>query len=172
MTSPYIGEIRVFGGNYAPQNWAFCDGRLLEISAYEVLYNLIGTTYGGNGVTNFALPNLCSRVPVHQGGSGYVIGMTGGAENVTLNDATMPVHSHSLYIASGSQVVSPDGGLFVSTASPQDGTLVYGKLTGSLTSLTVPTIQPAGGSQPHSNIQPYLGLNFIIALFGEWPPQG
>jgi microcystin-dependent protein len=172
MTSPYIGEIRLFGGSFAPQNWAFCNGALLPVQNFEPLFTLIGTTYGGDGVNNFALPNLCSRVPVHQGAGGYVMGMTGGQETVTLTDATMPVHNHPLYSAAGGQVQSPDGALLTTTASTQDGTLIYGTGSSNLTSLTSPTIQMSGGSQPHDNIQPYLALNFIIALYGIWPPQG
>lgn len=174
MTSPYVGEIRLFAGNFAPQDWAYCDGRLLPIDNYSTLFTLIGTSYGGDGVTNFALPNLSSRVPVHQGNGGgtpYLLGMTDGKESVTLTDATMPVHSHTLNTAAGGQVTSPDGALFSSVSSTQDGCLVYGTGTGNLTSLMAQTIQPSGTSQPHDNRQPYLALNFIISLYGEYPPR-
>lgn len=177
MGQPYIGEIRLFAGNFAPANWAFCDGRLLSIAEFEPLFNLIGTTYGGDGQTTFALPNLLSRVPIHFGpdgsGDNYVLGMSGGVENVTLTSAQVGAHNHALRaVNSGASVASPANAL-PGLAAPSSGLTPsqYGTLTAQLTTLTSASIGPSAGGQPHSNIQPYLAISFIISLYGIYPTQ-
>jgi microcystin-dependent protein len=166
----YLGEIRMFGGTFAPVGWAQCAGQLLQISLYEALYNLIGTTYGGDGVSTFGLPDLRGRVPVHHG-SGYVMGQSAGTERVALNSSQNPPHSHTLY---GS--VNP-----ATSNSPQNA--VAAAITGGGTTSAYDTAQPhspiapsaisaQGLSQPHENMQPYLCITFIIALEGVYPPQG
>jgi microcystin-dependent protein len=176
MASPYIGEIRLFAGNFAPLDWNFCDGSLLSISQYTALYNLIGTTYGGNGQTNFAVPDLRSRVPVHQGtgpGGTYTMGQSGGVETVTLTTSQMPQHTHPLNFANTGQVLAPSSNVIpaVATTGASLGPLgVYGPLPPN-TTLNPNTLKNDGGSQPHSNIQPYQALTFIIALFGIYPTQ-
>ena len=167
MSQPYVGEIRIFAGNFAPSGWAFCNGAILPISENDVLFTLIGTTYGGDGQSTFALPNLSSRVPVHQG-PGFVIGQTGGVEQVTLTVNQIPAHGHVPQAAaggSGNPANSPannvwngwTGGQF--TAPPPTVAMAPGAL------------QSSGGSQPHDNMLPFLTINFIISLFGIFPSQ-
>jgi microcystin-dependent protein len=163
MSDPYIGEIRMFGGTFAPVGWQLCQGQLLPISQYDALFTLIGTTYGGDGQNTFALPNLSSRLPVHQG-PGYVLGQAAGAESVTLSSGQLPGHTH--VPAGSSQPASttdPANAVWAnwsdkaySTATPSD----------TMTSLPV-----QGGSQPHDNMSPFLAVNFIIATEGIFPPQ-
>ena len=166
MASPYIGEIRMFGGNFAPLGWAFCNGQLLPIDQNDALYNLIGTTYGGDGQTTFALPNLQSRVPVHQG-PGFVLGQQGGEESVTLTVSQIPAHSHALNADenSGTQL-SPTNNILAQTQNP----LMYRAIAPAL-AMNPSSVQSAGGSQPHDNMIPFLVVNFIISLFGEFPSQ-
>jgi microcystin-dependent protein len=176
MGQPYVGEIRLFGGNFAPAGWAFCDGALISISQNSVLFQLIGTTYGGDGQQTFALPNLQSRLPVHQGtapGGTYTIGQTAGVETVTLSTQQMPSHNHLVNAATSQQVLSPSGSFPANATSPtQAGVLVYDVATPPpAVKLNPATIQLSGGSQPHSNIQPYLALNFIISLYGIFPSR-
>jgi len=166
MSSPYVGEIRMFGGNFAPVGWAFCNGALLAIDQNAVLFQLIGTTYGGDGQQTFALPNLQSRVPVHQG-SGLVIGEISGSETVTLTTAQIPAHTHSLLVA-GVQADLPtaQGNLLgdaINNLTPYHAAGTVAMEANSLTS--------AGGNQPHNNLQPYLAINFILSLFGIFPSQ-
>ncbi|KAA0256356.1 phage tail protein [Acidobacteria bacterium ACD] len=169
MSSPYIGEIRLFAGNFAPLGWAFCDGSLIPISENDALFNLIGTTYGGDGQQTFALPDLRGRAPVHQGtGPGlgtYVIGQSGGVENVTLTQNQMPVHSHAqLATEISAQNPQPEGGI------PAQSTTVQPYLTDAgQVALSPNAVSPAGGSQPHGNMQPFLCVSFIISLFGIFP---
>jgi len=164
MAQPYIGEIRMFAGNFAPAGWMFCEGQLLPISENEALFQLIGTTYGGNGETNFALPDLRGRIPIHQG-NGFVLGETGGAEEITLTVNQIPAHSHSLFASnSPAQESQPDGNLLGRT------TQGYGYSTEAPSvNMSPASISPVGGSQPHTNFQPYLCVNFIISLFGIFP---
>ena len=170
MGNPYVGEIRIFAGNFAPVNWAFCDGTILSIAQYDVLFNLLGTTYGGNGQTTFALPDLRSRVPLHMGqGSGlssYSLGQNAGVESVNLITAQLPQHNHSLTVSGSSGTAgSPRG-----NSPGVSGTAsIYrvGTATDVLSQKALPTL--TGGSQAHSNIQPLLALNFIIALYGIYP---
>lgn len=172
MGSPYVGEIRLFAGTFAPVNWQFCDGRQLPISGYEALYNLIGTTYGGDGIQTFALPNLASRVPVHQGTSStgtYVMGQVAGTENVTITEQTMPIHTHSINVTSAGQTASPLNALPAITGGGPANSYVYGGGTAKPTTLLPATIGFAGGSLPHENLQPYLCATFIISLYGIYP---
>lgn len=165
MSSPYVGEIRMFGGNFAPVGWALCQGQLLAISEFETLFNLIGTTYGGDGVSTFALPNLASRVPVHQGGT-FVIGQLGGQETVTLTVPQLPSHNH-VPLANGTAGQSaPTNNVWAQQASLNH----FSSATPNLQMASV-AIGNAGGSQPHDNMLPYLAVNFIIALFGVFPTQ-
>lgn len=171
MSNPYVGEIRMFGGNFAPAGWAFCSGQLLPISENDVLFNLIGTTYGGDGQETFALPNLQSRVPVHSGtgpgGLTYQLGEQGGVESVTLTTNQIPVHSHPM-VASTADANSPNPGGNV-LAQPVTTTPYFNDIPN--TTLNGSAIAPVGGSQPHENMQPYLAVNFIISLFGIFPHQ-
>jgi microcystin-dependent protein len=174
MGSPYIGEIRMFAGNFAPAGWLFCDGSLLPISENETLFNLIGTTYGGDGQTTFALPNLCSRVPVHQGtcsadGIIYPLGEGQGVENVTLTVNQIPIHNHTVTAASNN---AQDPGAQANVLSTATSMNVYVNDQGQPSeALSASSIAPTGGSQPHSNIQPFLCINFIISQFGVYPPR-
>lgn len=166
MSQPYVGEIRMFGGNFAPAGWAFCDGQLMPISENEVLFQIIGTTYGGDGESTFALPNLQSRFPMHQG-NGFVVGEMAGTEQETLTVNQIPSHSHA-YLASTdlADEATPGGNLF---AQPTTVTL-YIEDTPAV-NLAPQALGLTGGSQPHDNMQPYLVINFIISLFGIFPSQ-
>jgi microcystin-dependent protein len=174
MAQPYIGEIRLFGGNFPPAGWAFCDGSLLGISGNETLFQLIGTTYGGNGQTTFGLPNLQSRVPIHQGTGGggtYVMAQASGVETVTLTTGQMPQHNHLVNAAASGQQLSPSNAYPANATSPkQAGVLVY-EAPPPGSKLNAATVQSAGGSQPHDNIQPYVAISYIIALIGVFPSQ-
>jgi microcystin-dependent protein len=170
VSDPYLGEIRMFGGNFAPLGWAFCDGRLLPIADNDALYILIGTTYGGDGQETFALPDLRGRSPLHQGtnaGTTFVLGGNGGAEEVTLTAQQIPAHSHPFLAANvqGDQI-SPAGNLPARSfnVTPYLNGAPDGNMLNTAVALT-------GGSQPHENRQPYLGINFIIALAGLFPQQ-
>lgn len=170
MANPYVGEIRLFAGNFAPVGWFLCQGQTLPISEYEVLYTLIGTTYGGDGQQTFNLPNLASRVPVHQGslagGGTYVLGQTGGAEQVILTTNQIAAHSHpaSCSAANGTGG-SPAGSVLAASA-----TALYTVVSPS-GAMNGASIAPSGGSLPHENRPPYLALNFIIAWAGIYPTQ-
>jgi microcystin-dependent protein len=173
VSNPYVGEIRLFAGNFAPAGWAFCAGQLQPISENETLFNLIGTTYGGDGQETFALPNLCGRVPVHQGqGTGitqnYQIGEQGGVESVTLTVQTTPIHTHPLVASTNvAQDTNPSGKVVGQIGG---GALPYIQDSPD-TGLNAAAITPVGGSQPHENMQPYLCVSFIISLFGIFPSQ-
>jgi microcystin-dependent protein len=166
MAQPYVGEIRMFGGTFAPAGWMLCDGQLLPISENETLFQLIGTTYGGDGESTFALPNLQSRVPLHQG-NGFILAQTGGVESVTLSTAQMTSHTHAL-LATINQGTQNQANNNLLAQSPTQNAFPYGSDVPPAT-LNVNTISPVGGSQPHENLQPYLALNFIISLFGIFP---
>lgn len=165
MPEPFVGEIRLFAGNFAPSGWAFCDGQLLPISEYEVLFNLIGTTYGGDGVNTFALPDLRGRVPVHQG-QGSTLGQPGGLETVALAAQQMPPHTHAL-LASMDPAISPNpqGQVLARTVSSTP----YFQDPNPAIPLAAASLSPAGGSQPHDNVQPFQCLNFILSLYGVFP---
>jgi microcystin-dependent protein len=176
MSTPYVGEIRLFGGNYAPLGWAFCNGALLSIPSNDVLFALIGTTYGGDGTTTFALPDLRGRLPVHQNASTYVMGQTAGVENVTLTTAQIPAHSHALNATTATgNVTTPGATVMLATpVEPGVKTTLYvvpGTSTVNLTPMAPASIGSTGGSQPHSNMMPTLGLNYIIALQGVFPSR-
>jgi microcystin-dependent protein len=164
MGQPYVGEIRMFAGNFAPNGWALCQGQTMPIAENETLFQLIGTTYGGDGQQTFNLPDLASRVPVHQGGS-YLLGQGGGVESVTLSIAQLPPHNHgfmaSAAIATGT---NPGNNLIANSQGAQP--YIQESPDGNL---NPNSIGPAGGNQAHTNIQPVLCINFIISLFGIYP---
>ncbi len=166
MSQPYVGEIRMFAGNFAPAGWMFCEGQLLSIAENETLFNLIGTTYGGDGQTTFALPDLRGRLPIHQG-SGFTLAQTGGVESVTLTTGQIPAHSHP-FLASGNQASSTNPVNQV-PAITQAATITPYGTDNPLVQLNSASIGPVGGSQPHDNFQPYLCIDFIISLFGVYP---
>ena len=171
MAQPYVGEIRMFAGNFAPAGWMLCQGQTLPISENEVLFQLIGTTYGGDGESTFNLPNLSSRIPLHMGngpdGVNYQIGEMAGVESVTLTTQQIPAHTHP-FTASQSPGTSNNPGNAVVGSSPS--VQMFFGLTPS-NAMAPQSIGPAGGSQPHENMQPFLCLNFIISLFGLFPSQ-
>lgn len=169
MSDPYVGEIRMFGGNFAPMDWMFCNGQLLSISEYEALFQLIGTTYGGDGVTNFALPNLQGRVPIHQG-SGYTMGQAAGTEVVTLTTQQIPAHTHVWTAkAQDAEGGDPTG----AQLGQGSGFPIYGAANpAKAVQMASQTVAPSGGSQPHDNVQPFLCVSFIIAVNGIYPQQG
>jgi microcystin-dependent protein len=167
VSSPFVGEIRMFGGNFAPQDWAFCDGSLLSIAQNQALFALIGTTYGGDGVQTFALPDLRGRVPVHQG-SGFPVGQVGGAEQVTLVAGQLPAHAHTLLAsAAPAQATAEPGGSLTAIASAP----LYSVPGAQLLAMEAGAVGLAGGSQAHDNVAPFLCVNFIISLFGIFPSQ-
>src|SRR5437899_1937388 len=166
MSSPFIGEIRMFGGNFAPVGWAFCNGQLMPIDQNDALFNLIGTTYGGDGQTTFALPDLQSRVPVHVG-PGFALGQSGGVESVTLTTSQIPAHSHvPQAFTDAGNLSSPAGGVWASS-SPST---LYDNTAPSI-AMAPAAIGSSGGSQPHDNMIPFLVVNFILSLFGIFPSQ-
>lgn len=166
MAQPYVGELRIFAGNFAPAGWMFCSGQLLPISEYETLFNLIGTTYGGDGQSTFALPDLRGRLPIHQGSS-YPLAQTGGAEEVTLSINQIPAHSHPMRGASGNgSQANPSGNVLASSTLVK---LYSGEAAD--TAMAATSITSVGGNQPHANFQRYLCVNYIISLFGIFPSQ-
>ena len=165
MAQPYVGEIRMFAGNFAPAGWMFCEGQLLPISDNETLFTLIGTTYGGDGESTFALPDLRGRIPIHQG-NGFILAETGGTEEITLTVNQIAAHSHPLLATTN----------VANQSSPLNNVLAQSS-TADLYIEDIPNVNLAptsigavGGSQPHTNFQPYLCINFIISLFGIFPP--
>jgi len=164
MGQPYVGEIRMFAGNFAPAGWLFCAGQSLPISENEVLFQLIGTMYGGDGESTFNLPDLQGRLPIHMG-NGFAQANAGGAEEITLTVNQIPAHSHPLIATTAiGTAASPQGAVLAASGSSN----VYRPAPGAA-ALATEAVGSAGGSQPHSNLQPYLGLNFIISLFGIFP---
>jgi len=170
MSQPYVGEIRLFGGNFAPLGWSFCNGSLLPISEYVALYQLIGTTYGGDGAANFALPDLRSRVPVGSA-AGYTLAQSGGAETVTLLAANMPAHNHALQTASAGAANGPSAQWPGVTSGSGLTATLYGSGTAQPVSFAPAAIAANPGGQPHANIQPYQAISYIISLFGIYPSQ-
>jgi microcystin-dependent protein len=166
MAQPYVGEIRMFAGNFAPAGWMFCEGQSLPISEYETLFNLIGTTYGGDGQNTFALPDLRGRIPIHFGNS-FTLAETGGVETVTLTVAQIPAHSHPFLASTGPGTVNTPSGN-VTAASPSVSLYIEDVPD---TNMSPNAVGSTGGSQPHSNFQPYLCVDFIISLFGIFPSQ-
>ena len=178
MGSPYVGEIRLFAGTFAPQGWATCDGQLLAIADNETLFNLIGTTYGGDGQSTFALPNLAYRVPIHIGSNGtstYSLAENGGVTSVTLTGNQLPVHSHPI-VADANDATSGDPtNRYFANASPVTAYTVPNSGANPdppvTRAMATTMLDVQGGSQPHSNLQPSLALTFIISLFGIYPSQ-
>ena len=169
MSTPYVGEIRMFGGNFAPQGWLLCDGSLLPISEYETLFSLIGTTYGGDGMSTFALPDLRGRIPAHMGiGPGlspYTIGEALGSETVTLTNQQIPSHTHAMSASTnvGGRTSPSNNVLARSTnADIYSGDAPSGAMAGT-------AVSTVGGSQPHGNLMPTLCVNFIISIYGIYP---
>ncbi len=165
MAQPYVGEIRMFGGNFAPAGWQYCDGSLLAIADYDTLFNLIGTTYGGDGQNTFAVPDLRGRLPVHQG-SGFVIGQLSGQELVTLTTNNTPSHTHALMASNDIPALSNPG----NNVTGQAAAKIY-RVGNPTTPLSPSSVSSVGGSQPHDNMQPFLCVSFIISLFGIFPSQ-
>ena len=167
MSTPYIGECRLVGFNFAPVNWSICNGATIAISENETLFALVGTTYGGDGVQTFQIPDLQGRVPVHQGPS-YVIGQRAGVENVTITTQTMPSHNHiTLCGTNAGSSNSPQNNLPATNAT----TKLYVTTGAPDAPMNGAMIGLAGGSQPHENMQPFLVMNWIISLFGVFPTQ-
>ena len=174
MADPFVAEIRIFPFNFAPKGWAFCDGQLLPLSQNTALFSLLGTTYGGDGKSNFALPNMQGNAPMHPGqGPGlslHDLGETGGSETVSLLESEIPSHSHAMrasgdvadnLVAVGNMLAKPLG----------RGNSLYNTTTSPLATMSDNAVAPAGGDQPHNNLMPYLTLNFNIALQGVYPPR-
>ena len=166
MAQPYVGEIRMFAGNFAPAGWMFCEGQLLPISENETLFQLIGTTYGGDGESTFALPDLRGRIPTHQG-NGFTLAETGGAEEITLTVQQIPAHSHPLLCANA---VANDPNVANNLCGESSAISLYQSASPNVP-MAAQIVSSVGGSQPHSNFQPYLCVNFIISLFGIFPSQ-
>jgi microcystin-dependent protein len=165
MGQPFVGEVRIFAGNFAPAGWVFCDGSVLPIADYEVLFQLIGTTYGGDGQSTYAVPDLRGRVPVHQG-SDYAIGQRAGSESVTLASTQMPVHTHVLRASTfDGRVGTPDNAVL---AAPPINSYGSGAPTVPLAATAVGS---AGGAQSHDNMAPFTAISYIISLFGIFPSQ-
>lgn len=177
MAQPYLGEIRVFAGNFAPRSYAFCAGQLLSIAQNDALYALLGTTYGGDGVTTFGLPDLRGRTPLGQGqGPGLtnrVLGEKAGTETVTLSTAQMPAHQHSVIAANTTATTSLPAGAFLGVAGNEGLMYIDTTAAPAEVNATLPadTLTNSGGSQPHDNLMPFLTLNYIIALAGIFPSQ-
>jgi microcystin-dependent protein len=178
MSEPYIGQVMIFGGNFAPVGWAYCRGQLLAISENDALFNLIGTTYGGDGQSTFGLPDLQGRVPVHMGQGPsvtqmYTIGEVAGVEVVTLNTQQIPSHNHPMMAVTGTAAnsASPGGNVLAdeALALAQATADTYLPVAGTQIALAPNSIGPAGGNGPHDNMQPYLTLNYIISLYGVYP---
>lgn len=165
MANPYVGEIRMFGGNFAPAGWAFCNGAQLPISEYETLFNLIGTTYGGDGQTTFNLPNIQGRLPVHMG-QNFPIGEVAGEETITLTVNQLPVHNHGFVATQNAGSATNPGG---STLGRFAGNSAYIQGPATTALATQSLLPDPGGSQPHTNLQPFLCISFIISLFGIYP---
>jgi microcystin-dependent protein len=166
MAQPYVGEIRMFAGNFAPAGWLLCYGQLLPISDNETLFQLIGTTYGGDGQLTFGLPDLRGRVPLHQG-TGFTLAQIGGQETVTLTTPQIPPHTHAASASGAGNSDSPGG----ANAWAGAATLLYSTAPTN-SQMNAGAISPAGGGQPHDNMSPYLTVNFIISLYGIFPSPG
>jgi microcystin-dependent protein len=172
MAQPFVGEIRLVGFNFQPNGWAFCNGQLIPISQNAALFDLLGTTYGGDGINTFALPNLQSRVPIHQGqalsGIVSVLGESAGTETVSLTENHLPFHSHVAVAGPGGDTVSPSNALW--STDPFGNTAAYTTVAPGST-MASDAILGAGGDAPHSNLQPFLAINYVISLFGVFPSQ-
>jgi microcystin-dependent protein len=176
LSQPYLGEIRMFGGNFPPAGWAFCDGAQIAIAENETLFNLIGTTYGGDGQNTFQLPDLRGRIVTHMGTSGgttYILGQAAGVETVTLTANQLPSHSHPLIASTAvGDTGTPTASTMLATGGPTGTSLMeYGAYGGTQNVSSSASTTSSGGSQSHDNMQPYLGVNFIISLNGIYPSQ-
>lgn len=176
MSSPYVGEIRMFAGNFAPAGWMTCDGQLLAISEYDTLFNLIGTTYGGDGQNTFALPNLAARVPLHMGSNGtstYTLAQNGGVTQVTLTTNQLPAHTHIPIGDNNAATTGDPTGTYPASAAPAfNYTVPNGPANPQapiFRNFATGMLPSQGGNQPHDNMQPYLAISFIISLFGIYP---
>ena len=170
MSQPYVGEIRMFGGNFPPNGWAFCQGQSMQISDNDTLFNLIGTTYGGDGQETFNLPNLGGRLPLHVG-AGYQIGQMGGVPSVTLSVQQTPSHGHPLVGSTApASGTNPQNSVFAHL--PDAGVQTAYGTTAPFGAIDPSSVAPMGGSQPHDNMQPYCAVSFIIALYGIYPQPG
>jgi microcystin-dependent protein len=173
MAQPYVGEIRMFAGNFNPAGWSFCDGQLMPISENETLFQLIGTTFGGDGQETFALPNLQSQIPLHFGtgssGTPYQFAESGGVESVTLTTNQIPSHTHPLMVSSDPGLGTNPAGNVAGALSPVS--IYKANVAAPNLPMNASSITPVGGSQPHDNMQPFLCINFIISLFGLFPSQ-
>ena len=168
MSEPFVGEIRMFAGTFAPRNWAFCDGQLLSISQNDALFSLLGTIYGGDGRTTFGLPDLRGRFPMHQSNV-HRLGQKGGTENATLTVGQLPPHSHTLRYSSGrADATTPQNNALAVSAS---GDQQYSTQTSPIADMHPNSVAQAGGSQAHNNVSPFLCIHFIIALFGIYPSR-
>lgn len=170
MSSPYVGEIRIFAGNFAPLGWHLCNGAVLAIAENSTLFNLIGTTYGGDGQSTFGLPDLCGRVPAHTGvyqGQTFQFGESGGVETVTLQPNQIPVHTHAFRASSSVADTADPSQAFIGSSSQVS--VFLGEPPGGQSVMNTGMLAPAGGSQPHENMQSFLCVNFIISLFGVYP---
>lgn len=166
MGQPFVGEIRIFAGSFPPVGWLFCDGQLLPISENDVLFTLIGTTYGGDGQETFALPDLRGRIPMHVS-SNFPLAQSAGQEEVTLTVQQIPVHSHPVLASTNAgDATQPQNNLLASNPSVQ----IY-RAQDPVAPMNASAVGPTGGSQPHTNMQPYLCVNYIISLFGIFPHQ-
>ncbi len=172
MSNPYIGEIRMFGGNFAPAGWAFCQGQLMPISENDALFTLIGTTYGGDGQETFGIPNLQSRVPIHAGtgpdGVNYQLGEMAGTEAVTLTTQQIPTHAHALQASTSVADDPSPANKLLGESRPGTNSFYQDATTNPMATTAISTV---GGSQPHENLQPYLAISYIMSLFGIFPSQ-
>lgn len=175
MADPFVAEIRIFPFNFAPKGWAWCDGQLLPLSQNTALFSLLGTTYGGNGKSNFALPDLQGRAPMHPGqGPGlslHDLGETGGSETVSLLASEIPSHSHSMRAGAAGVAIDPANALWGSASSTPGQELYASGSSAPLVAMSDQAAAPSGGDQPHNNMQPYLTFYFCIALQGVFPPR-
>lgn len=173
MSEPFVGEIRMFAGNFAPRSWAFCDGQLLAVSQNDALFSLFGTIYGGDGRTTFGLPDMRGRLPMHAGtGPGLSqrrLGAKTGQENVTLTSNQLPSHNHNMTANSAAGDSSTPSGSFAKDATSSN--LYINALTSTTTSMNPNMVKDTGGSRAHTNLMPFLCVNFIVALFGIYPSR-
>jgi microcystin-dependent protein len=177
MSNPFVAEIRIFGFNFAPKGWAFCDGQLLPISQNTALFSLLGTFYGGDGKSTFALPDMQGNVPLNQGqsntGTQYFLGQQSGSETVTLLQSEMPFHTHQLMgLGVAGNRTNPIGNSIARTTSGLPFIAPTNNPAPTIVSMAVQTVSPNGGSAPHNNMMPYVTMNFCIAMQGVFPPRG